>query len=497
MYVEQKHLNKLNWILLEIKLPREITKSPFATELAITSLLQAGGITGFWKQKYMGALPAFSSLEIASIEGKIHFYVRVQKKFKAIVEGGFYAQYPGIEIVEADDYTSRIYYHHLSKTTAGWGATYGLTKTWNPVDDKTGIPYHKDGEKWDEKEHGDKDKLKMPADFLPLATYVDFGLDKDPKDEYKVDPLASIIEIMGQLGKGEHFWYQVILQDEAVYNGSKRPQFYVNKITHKHVNLSDMAKSYIKQLRTGKIILAGTTFKDEFGSPKMIDEYNDDLVQQFKIEKDKDGKDVKVPNKVKAVYKETKFEMKKDLDLNADEKAQIEAITKKMSKPLMIGCVRLMYVTEASKFNAQHINTIVSFGKHFGGVNSLGMKALADPYDYPWENIGNRRVPWRTEELFEAYVEREAFFPHIEEREFLDKWEDTFFWTSSLKTRKLFRMMYEAIFHPFDHPSLTGVSTYNLEEIATLWHLPGAHIQTPTLPRIDTTKGIAPSNLPV
>jgi predicted component of type VI protein secretion system len=67
-----------------------------------------------------------------------------------------------------------------------------------------------------------------------------------------------------------------------------------------------------------------------------------------------------------------------------------------------------------------------------------------------------------------------------------------------MKQRKLFRMVYEAIFYPFDHPSADDVVfMLNLEEIATLWHLPGAVAATPTLPRIDSTKGVAPVNLPL
>jgi hypothetical protein len=51
--------------------------------------------------------------------------------------------------------------------------------------------------------------------------------------------------------------------------------------------------------------------------------------------------------------------------------------------------------------------------------------------------------------------------------------------------------------HPFDHPHPSDVSAFNLEEIATLWHLPGSVVATPTLPRIDSAKGTAPANLPL
>jgi hypothetical protein len=106
-----------------------------------------------------------------------------------------------------------------------------------------------------------------------------------------------------------------------------------------------------------------------------------------------------------------------------------------------------------------------------------------------------RRTPWRKEEMFEAYVEREGFFPHACSRPGLEKFEDLTFWEYSMKTRKKFRMLWEIIFHPFDHPN-AEVSCMNLEEIATIYHFPGAVAGTPTLPRIDSNKGVAPVNLP-
>ena len=45
------------------------------------------------------------SLEIASFGGMIHFYIYTQKGFKSLVEHQIYAQYPGIEIEEVEDYT--------------------------------------------------------------------------------------------------------------------------------------------------------------------------------------------------------------------------------------------------------------------------------------------------------------------------------------------------------------------------------------------------------
>ena len=46
-----------------------------------------------------------------------------------------------------------------------------------------------------------------------MKTYVDFGLDKDPKEEFKHDPLTPILEWFGSLKKanmlGIRLWFKM------------------------------------------------------------------------------------------------------------------------------------------------------------------------------------------------------------------------------------------------------------------------------------------------
>lgn len=465
MYKQQQHLMKIDWIMLEIKLPREIEKSPFAAEVAISSLLQTGGMGNKYNREFQGNLPQFASLEIASIEGIIHFYVRTQRKYRSLIEANFYAQYPGIEIIEAEDYTKLIQYHHLAKDVKIFGARYKLSQTWKPFD------YDK----------GEEGKKELPADFLPIKTYVDYGLDKNPKEEHKIDPIAPMLEFMGAIGKGQHFWFQIVLTDEKNFNGKKFPKLYVDPDTHEHMSLADMFKEYKKKISIAGFKKKGDVAKDEWGYTRTKEQG-----------KDAEGK----PIIADLTYQENKVDYKKELDFSMEEKGALEVINRKISKPLTHAVVRLMYVAKAESFNFQNIFNILSWPKPFNGANTLGNFTTTDPYEYPWQNYKGRRTPWRGEEMFEAYVEREGFFPHIPPRDWLDKQEDSIFWTSSMKNRKVFRMLYEGFFHPFEHPPLEDVTTLNLEEIATMWHLPGTVVTTPTLPRIDSNKGVAPVNLP-
>lgn len=459
LYINQKHLNGIDWVVLEIKLPREIMKSPYATEVAISSLLQTGGVSTWHHLHIRGSLPIYASLEIASIEGVIHFYIRAQRRFRPIIESNFYAQYPGIEIIEAEDYTALARYEHRSNDVSVWGSSFRLGGKWSP---------------WNP-EKGEKVKDELKADFLPIKTYVDYELDKNPKEEFKIDPIAPLLEFMGSIGKGEHFWYQIILQPESVYDGKKLSKFYTDE-KHNHISLADMAKKYKKDLRIESFSEKGTVLKG-------------------KIEQNEKGEwgEKKYPNEAPVAN------TKKEMELTAEDKDTIEAINKKFSKPLAVCVIRLLYLSDnkKAKFDNKNVFNILSFPKPFEGANKLGPKTTTDPYDYPWQNFRNRRVPWRSEEFFEAYVEREAFYPHTEDRDWLAKMEDNFFWGSSMRARKIWRMFFEAFLFPFHHPSIEAeANTLNLEEIATLWHLPGAVVTTPTLPRIDSAKAVAPVNLP-
>ncbi len=168
-------LARLKYVLLEIKPPRNLVKTPLAMETFLATINLTGGESN-WFVRFWGGTRPFWSLELASFEGQVHFYIRTREGFRRTVESQLYAQYPGVQIVEAPDYTRLI-----SAKTEEWGI-------W-------GCDY----------KHTEKDPL-------PIKTYVEFGLDKVQKEPEQVDPLAQIIEFMGALSKGEYFWLQFIVR---------------------------------------------------------------------------------------------------------------------------------------------------------------------------------------------------------------------------------------------------------------------------------------------
>src|SRR3989338_2431460 len=173
-YIVEDFVSKMSWVLLEIKLPKETYKSPRAMEVLLSTFYQTPGIN-FYEEYFVGKVRPWSSLEIASINGSIHFFIRILKNYRVTVEAHVYSQYPTAEIHEVADYVYDVPY---LKKDLGWemfGSEMKLTK----------------------------------EDAYPIKTYIDFGLDKDPKEEFKVDPITSTLEFMGSVGQGEQVWFQI------------------------------------------------------------------------------------------------------------------------------------------------------------------------------------------------------------------------------------------------------------------------------------------------
>jgi len=193
-YVRADFLQKTDSVLLEIKLPREILRSPKAMELFFSSSVWSRGSVTYVDTFWDGKVGPWYSFEIASFGGDVRFFVWCWPKFKKTIETQIYAQYPTVEITEVPDYASRYQYGPEGRFMCG---TYF--------------------------------KLSKP-DPYPIKTYIDYGLDREEEEETKVDPLTSFLEYMGSLKKGEQCWLQLLVrahQERSFVHGylSKRPDW--------------------------------------------------------------------------------------------------------------------------------------------------------------------------------------------------------------------------------------------------------------------------------
>ncbi len=180
-YTRSKYKNSIPMSLIEIKIPREIVKTPLAMEAVFDGMhIGAGESTWFARYLQGKTRPEFS-LEIVSLEGRVHFYIYTPEFFVPRIKDAFYGQYPEVEIQEAPDYTRFTAFDPDALTL--WGSDIILDPS--------------------------------KPDAMPIKTYIDYGLDKAvPADEAKsqVDPLSNLLEALGAIGPGEQIWLQILIR---------------------------------------------------------------------------------------------------------------------------------------------------------------------------------------------------------------------------------------------------------------------------------------------
>jgi len=229
-------------VVLEIKLPQETVKSPAAMELVLNSLLQTGGESTdsdmFWK----GSTRPWTSLELAVINGEIHFYIWCFEGQKNSISSAIYSQYPDVVVNEVEDYTKVVFEHRDIYDV--WACQFLLTK-------------------------------KVHA--YPIKTYIDYGLSDDPDEEFKVDPLTALIESLGTTSKDDQIWFQFIARahiDEKLGFGRKAESPWIKDARKEIQEIIDSASTErIEVTESGKIkkIMTPVTAKMTSEKKDLID----------------------------------------------------------------------------------------------------------------------------------------------------------------------------------------------------------------------------------
>src|SRR3989344_4833773 len=319
-YVRTKWNSEQKYVLLELKVPKEVEKSPAAMEIVITAMHQVS--TGNLIDVYFkGRTRPWFSLEMVSIGGQVHFFIWTPVKFRSIVETQIYSQYPAVEIHESSDYSLGVLYNPAEISM--WGAQMALSK----------------------------------VDAYPIKSYIDYGLDKDPKEEYKIDPLTAVIEYLGSIKPGEQAWIQILIQ------------------AHKSEGL--------KELRLLKRSDWTKAAKEEI--KKIISEA---------VFKPGEGKDITSTN------------------LTDTQKQTITAIERSISKFPFDAAIRLVYIAKKDIYNSTNVPGILGSFKQFGSNNLNGFKrAWPTDFDYPWQDFRGPRKRANERKMLDAYKRRSFFHP--------------------------------------------------------------------------------------
>lgn len=167
-------------ILLEIKIPHNLTRPIKAMENVMNSIWGSYDPPKDWRASYFeGKVILSTSFEIAGIDGVPHFFVRIPKSNRKLVESAIYSQYPEVEIIEAPDYTKQIPMDIPNNEWEMWGTDFELIK----------------------------------PDIYPIKTYEQFFEERpdSPSEEKRIDPLSSLFETISRMNKGEQMWIQLTM----------------------------------------------------------------------------------------------------------------------------------------------------------------------------------------------------------------------------------------------------------------------------------------------
>ncbi len=176
-YTRTKYLTSLKWVMLEVKPPPDVQKSPKIAENFFSGLhsVYAKPIAGK-KQFFEGKVPDWYSFEIAGNQGDVRLYVRTLEANRNVVETQIFAQYPDAEIAVVEDYMNQLSEKLPNDEYDLFGAELVFTK----------------------------------SNAYPIKTYPFFEEDSG-KDEFaRTDPIAPLLEVLSTLGPGEFMWMQYV-----------------------------------------------------------------------------------------------------------------------------------------------------------------------------------------------------------------------------------------------------------------------------------------------
>ena len=209
-YEENKKKEKeeiKDWIVLQVKINREILQTPKAMEQVFNGLhvIEKGYIC----------------LELVGMDRELSFIVRAPKEYKNLVISQFYAQYPEVEIKEIDDYFLRLPAHLPNKDFDLWGTEIALEK----------------------------------ENYYPIKAYSYF---EELKEEKRIDPISSFAESIDKLQKTELLILEILIKplsekDEKKFidEGKEKVNSMLGKKESKVATWQDWVVAFFKNLLLG------------------------------------------------------------------------------------------------------------------------------------------------------------------------------------------------------------------------------------------------------
>ena len=308
---EKNYKDKIEWTLLEIRIPQDVLKTPKAMEYVLVAL------HGVWDELNMRdtwikgeVLPSFS-LEIAGIEGEAHFFVYTQVKVRDLVESAIYSQYPDAEIYEVEDYTNIIPPDAPNKDWDVWGSDLAL----------------------------------FNDDAYPLRSYEDF---EEMVEERRLDPMATLAETINKLRKGEYIWVQIMILPNMGMLEARGNEI-VGELMKRRKEQKPNSTNILVKSATDSIAKLGESVMD---ATKLNIPLGD------KTEDDKDEHELLWP----------------EMNLSPGEREVLKRVEDKKSKVAFETMIRFVYVARNDVFSRANVSGLFGFFRQFNIQSSNGFK---------------------------------------------------------------------------------------------------------------------------
>ncbi len=342
---------KTKWVMLEIIPPKEVLVPLKAMEDVFSTMWGPLVDNCTWREIYcegrLKYVPDWMSWEIVSIEGQLHFYMRVLSGHRPSLETILYGHYPELEIHEVDDYTKN-------------------------------VPHNIPNEEWNV--YGEDFILgRDPA--YPIKTYEKFFEPQGEKisaEEKRIDPIASLLELMSRLGPGEQFWLQIIIgssSDDHDPDFRKNAESIIAKITKRPVKKTKTISEEVINVLNNLIM-----------GPK------------------KEGSGEKATYKWLESAKSEEGE--REMLLSPGEREILTEVENKLKKSPFRTYIRGVYVAKRENWNVSHRILTRTYFTHFqtSNLNFLRFTTVTRPKTH---YIFRKRIPFlRSRRMFRNYIAR-------------------------------------------------------------------------------------------
>ncbi len=288
-------------IVLAIDIPQNNEQSPRAVENLFSYLHGAHKTPNLIEKWWEGMFQVAFSMEIVSIEGYIQFLITTPQQFRNLVESAVYAQYPDAEITQVEDYTQGLPTHFPDKEYDLYGAELVMVK----------------------------------PDAYPIKLYPEFEHQFGPPETHYRDPMASLMDLLSSLKKGEQLWFQMVVKP-ADFDWSAKSDKEVGKILGEIKSIPSLAAVLVDHLKD-----IGGAIMGNYEPP----------------------------------VKKAEAEPLKMMQLKPTQKKQIEGIQAKAGKIGFETKMRVIYIAKKEVMNKPKVvNGFFGWVKQFQDANTNGFK---------------------------------------------------------------------------------------------------------------------------